>query len=567
MGHRKKIVAIALSAVLTVGCAAMAACGDSAPNPDPAISALYGAYVEGGGTLSYDEWYADLLEFAKGFKGDKGDKGEQGDPGIAGSDGSSFLHGSGSPTEDVGGKAGDLYLDVLTWDVYERTESGWGEQPIGNIRGEKGDKGDTTPVDVTYETYGSFWLRCHDYKTMPVGAYNAVTGSLRESEYLYSSYREAGVNFMIGCWEGISIEALNLCSDNGIGYFLSPGNPNGNYDQNALSAGLAQAMYHDAFCGVTVVDEPSRLRFEGIAATQDFLDDLMPVSVTGALWWTNLFPNYATDTQLYGSDTLPEEMNGSYSYEQYVADYMELCKPKVLSFDNYGFHVGKAKRGAVRKDYFKNLSVIRNAALEANIPFWHFVQDCEFNGDSFAPTLGELLWAVNTGLSYGAKGIEYFTGVKAFSQNPQWAGAMFDFDGSRTDVYNLVKTANRQIAAVDEVLMCSRSKGIIVLGELPRSNKKNGGPVSIPAVDQIETYGELVSANAGHAIIGCFDYNGKTAFYITNNSVENCDVVTLNFGQTVGGFSVLNAERREFADTSVLEFSLEAGEGVLVVIG
>ena len=61
---------------------------------------------------------------------------------------------------------------------------------------------------------------------------------------------------------------------------------------------------------------------------------------------------------------------------------MEICKPKVLSFDNYGFHVGVANRGKIRADYFDNVSIIRNAALKANVPFWHFVQDCRFGSMS-----------------------------------------------------------------------------------------------------------------------------------------------------------------------------------------
>ena len=75
----------------------------------------------------------------------------------------------------------------------------------------------TQPIEVTNETYGSFWLRCHDYKTMPVGVYNAVTPELADNAALYSSYKKAGVNMLIGCWEGVSIEAFNLCADNGIG--------------------------------------------------------------------------------------------------------------------------------------------------------------------------------------------------------------------------------------------------------------------------------------------------------------------------------------------------------------
>ncbi len=576
----ENLIAIALSAALTFGCAAMAACQTGANNNsgiDPDIFDVYTAYAEEGGTLSYSEWYAQLLESVKGEKGDKGDAGN------------SFLHGSGAPAENTG-KAGDLYLDIKTWDIYERTESGWSEQPIGNIKGEqgeKGEKGETTPIEVTNETYGSFWLRCHDYKTMPIGAFNAVTAELSATPSLYTSYKEAGVNMMIGCWEGISIDALNLCADNGIGYLLNPcqgdlniiddaeGSPYIN-NKNIITERLAVAKYHEAFAGIMVTDEPGRVHFERIAATQEFLDGLMPESVKGALWWTNLYPNYATKKQLYfrtpgSGDKLPSELNKQYPYDRYLAEYMEICKPKVLSFDNYGYHVGVANRGAVRSDYFQNLSVCRKAALEANIPFWHFVQTCQFGADVFAPTLNELLWAVNTGLSFGAKGIEYFTGVAVSNfENSGYAGAMFKGDGTRTDVYNYVKEANAQIGVIDEVLMCSKSKGLIAVGAMPESNKKDeqGDPIPcvIPEEDLIQTYGELTSVEAKHALIGCFDYNGKTAFYVTNNSIDESDTVTLNLNGSAEGYTVLKATKKHFMNTSTIQLALAAGEGALIVI-
>lgn len=428
----------------------------------------------------------------------------------------------------------------------------------------------TQPIEVTNETYGSFWLRCHDYKTMPVGVYNAVTAGLADNAELYSSYKEAGVNMLIGCWEGVSIEAFNLCADNGIGYFASTGNPDGNFDQSLLSAGLAQVKYHEAFCGVTVADEPGRVHFEQIVQTQDFLDGIMPEMTAGTLWWSNLFPNYAKYRQLYyrtyeKGQSLPPEMHAEYKYDRYLSEYMEICKPKVLSFDNYGCHVGKANRGKVRKDYFENISVCRAAAMEANIPFWHFVQDCQFNDDSFALDQGELLWSVNTGLSFGAKGIEYFTGVAvADFESKGYEGAMFTGTGERTEVYNRVKTANAQIAAVDEVLMCSKSKGLIVIGEMPTG--QDGNATKIPESDLIETYGEYASATAKHALIGCFDYNGKTAFYVTNNSVSEEDTLNISFHSSTGGYIVQKAVKTPFTGSS-LEISFGAGEGVLIVLG
>lgn len=438
----------------------------------------------------------------------------------------------------------------------------------GNQQGDIKEQTVLQPVEITNETYGSFWMRCHDYKTMPVGTYNSITPTLLASN-IYEDYKEAGVNFMIGCWEGISIDALNRCADNGIAYIVSPHDPDGGNFRCDFAEQIAQAKYHQAFAGVTVIDEPCEQQFQSIAATQDYLDGLMPEMTTGALWWSNLFPNYATNDQLYyktyNEQELPPELKDNYSYERYVREYIKICKPKFLSSCNYAIHVGKDNHGKLRNDFLPNMSIIRSAALEANIPFWVFIQAYQINQNAFAPNRGELLWQVNTALSYGAKGIEYFTGVAAWPQN-NWEGAMFDGNGGRTEVYPLVKEANTQIAAVDEVLMCSKSKGLIVVGDMPIG--KDSNPLQVAESDRLQTYGELSGASAKHILIGCFDYNGKTAFYITNNTIQvgDADNVTLNFKSAASGYTVIGGAKQKFSGES-LNFSLDEGQGALVVIG
>ena len=137
---------------------------------------------------------------------------------------------------------------------------------------------------------------------------------------------------------------------------------------------------------------------------------------------------------------------------------------------------------------------------------------------------------------------------------------MFDRDGNRTVIYDYVKTANDQIKAIDEVLMCSRSEGVIVTGAMPWE-----GESLIPAEDILEKHGKVQSVSAAHALTGCFDYAGWDAYYITNNSVLEEDAVTVTFDGEVKGFSVQRAEKKDFTGSS-LSFTLKAGEGVLIVV-
>ena len=69
----------------------------------------------------------------------KGDKGDEGDPGLPGKDGNLLLTGEGTPSSSLG-KDGDSYVNTLTWDYYTKADGKWIK--AGNIKGEKGNKGD-----------------------------------------------------------------------------------------------------------------------------------------------------------------------------------------------------------------------------------------------------------------------------------------------------------------------------------------------------------------------------------------------------------------------------------------
>ena len=101
---KSKLLALMLSATMVVGSVVgMSACDNGStnetdkPNVDAQIYAVYTAYQENGGTLSYDEWYADLLASAKGEKGDKGDKGDTGPQGPQGPQGDKGDTGATGP--------------------------------------------------------------------------------------------------------------------------------------------------------------------------------------------------------------------------------------------------------------------------------------------------------------------------------------------------------------------------------------------------------------------------------------------------------------------------------------
>lgn len=459
-----------------------------------------------------------------------------------------------------------------------------GENPTVNSSSENSSSGSSASQGsaVDYGTYGSYWFPQHDYKTMPVGAYNSLPPAkygyeknFLTDEGIFRAYAEAGVNTMMGLTDYVALNqadvmtALDFCYDYDLAYLLAYTEAGNVKAENAVRGALATVMYHDNFAGIMLSDEPGRIMYENLASSRSIFENVLK-DTSEKLYHVNLFPAHANEKQLWfrsytSEDVLPVE---SYTYEQYLKDYMEIFKPQVLSYDFYPI---QGSFPALADGYFENMSIVRKTALEANIPFWVYVQTCSFINGQRLSTQEDLLWNVNTCLAYGAKGIQYFCGV-----NPQgnFVGSMFDVDGNKTEMYERVKRANEMIAAVDEVLMCSKSEGVIVKGVMPQLNR-NEQRMSIPDEDLLGgTFRELSSVSSNHALVGCFDYDGKTVLYVVNNAIaddtiQGCtaaDEMTLGFNKKVNGYTVDGGGKKDFTGES-LSVSLGAGEAVLVVLG
>ena len=109
--------------------------------------------------------------------------------------------------------------------------------------------------------------------------------------------------------------------------------------------------------------------------------------------YINLFPTYASSKQL-----------GNPTYADHLESFMRTVRPAVLSYDHYSL----MKDGTDRKDYFENLSLIREAGLRWGVPPWNIILSIPHFGYR-DPTEAEMRWQVYTSLAYGMKGILYFT--------------------------------------------------------------------------------------------------------------------------------------------------------------
>lgn len=69
----------------------------------------------------------------------------------------------------------------------------------------------------------------------------------------------------------------------------------------------------------------------------------------------------------------------------------------------------------------------------------------------------------------------------------------------------------------------------------------------------------------GDSLIGCFNYKGKSAFYVVNYDTEYAQKITLRLTKRYN-LSVIQGAKEAFISADALELTLAAGEGVLVVV-
>ena len=130
----------------------------------------------------------------------------------------------------------------------------------------------------------------------------------------------------------------------------------------------------------------------------------------------------------------------------------------MLCFSHYPLLSG----GGITDDYFYNWATIRKFALRHGVPSWVFIQSVGFDNsaagfaDRRRPNKQELLWQVNVGLAYGAKGIQYFTywtPAKPPGAPVRFGRALVSAGGELTPLYRSAKDVNGYLRVMGKELL------------------------------------------------------------------------------------------------------------------
>lgn len=412
---------------------------------------------------------------------------------------------------------------------------------------------------------GYFGPYPHDYEHLPYYF----------SDEVFKMIADAGINMMVYSATDYATDSelveknLELGEKYGVGVFVTDSNVIEKRHQETITVEevakeVAKYSNRKAFCGMYVVDEPGTgyyLEGDGkkLLPTYKRISEVLQKELD-ILCYINLLPIVDWISE-------PKE-----KYERYVKEFCDTIQPKVISWDNYPFD---AEGKCHSEDYCYNLDLIRREAIERKLPFWAFVQAGSiWNNDweridtipPYFPDEAGFDWIVNTSLAFGAQGIQYFPLVQPiqFTLTTTDEGD-YERNGiiggmcNKTKWYYYAQKNNKHIAEIDEVLMNSVNKGIIVTGE---QTKKDTSAVT--CVIESGAFEQLQSV-IGDAMVGCFDYQGKTALYVVNYSFESAQNITLEFDGAQNMKMIQNA-KASYVNDSTLTLDMAAGEGILIVI-
>lgn len=411
---------------------------------------------------------------------------------------------------------------------------------------------------------------------MPIGGFCGPNDIYAENGYklpsliteeIFKKVEDAGVNLIFDKWNDavsdkeVVENLLTLADSHNMSYLISDSdimNFLGGVDGATYSSVDKMTMRllgyeeHKSFGGVYGRDEPSANFFNKIKLANANFDEANKEFDNKYGIYYNLFPPV-------GGQQLSGTSQGML-YPEYLEKYLE-TDPKYLMYDTYPF-VGL--EGQIAGSWFTVMAQIRNAAESKNIPWMGYIQTggnfMDVLGAHRVATEGEMIWSINTMVAHGAKGFAYFP----MFTPPEWTqqenaqdNALINKFGAKNPFYYYAQKANKQIAAIDHVLMNSKNLGVMSHGD---------SSVLVNKSVLLDSFREVKKISGDSNIIGCFDYNGKTALYVVNNSTQKSRAeVNIEFDDNYG-YQVI--QRGVSADVrgKRLSLLLAEGEGVLIVL-
>jgi hypothetical protein len=289
----------------------------------------------------------------------------------------------------------------------------------------------------------------------------------------------------------------------------------------AVSPAIARALaVNPAIWGYYVTDEPDNKNFKRGALFQQLAERVNEYRAAD--------PNHVAWINMTSATGV------------FLADYMEIVKPDLLSFDLYRWR-------ARESDWWRGLEAHRDAALRARVPMIMWIEsnssEKRFNAHLPPPedNATKIRWSVYTSLAYGSKGVQWFTG------------------STDDDVANL----NAELSELGPTLVGLESKHVFHTSGVPREGLRLPESNWYFTDAQDLVVGEFVKSgepNASYFLIAnkSIDHDSDAVFEIRQRAVS----VLEEINKKSIGRTALPMERQGGATR--VRLHLSAGDGRLI---
>jgi hypothetical protein len=345
-------------------------------------------------------------------------------------------------------------------------------------------------------------------KTLPIMTWLGPGKDLLTPD-VFKKIGEAGfsINMSFLGDKASNLKALDLARDAGIKLMIYDDRlaklvEDASLPLSPLDQVVADYKNHPALFGYYVLDEPNASKFPRLGEIVRYLaakDPLHPAYI-------NLFPTYANAQQL-----------GTETYEQHVAAYLEAVKPAFISYDHYPI----TDKG-LRADYYRNLEIIRAAAMGRRIPFWAFTLSVP-HAVYLPPSAARLRLQLFSDIVYGARGLQYFTYATPAGNDYDWKPALIDARGNPTPSYDLARRINAEIRAIEALALHWSSAGVYHSDPLPEGTR------SLPSDAAVR------SVKNAPAVIGLFKDGPDAYVMFVHRDSENDGLAVVEFDPGIRG--------------------------------
>ncbi|MHB9071531.1 MAG: SGNH/GDSL hydrolase family protein [Sedimentisphaerales bacterium] len=308
------------------------------------------------------------------------------------------------------------------------------------------------------EDFGRQWVRSHPFQIMSL-----VT---IDDTFDANVYADAGMNTVL-VWKGRE-GILNKTAAKGLPWHFKPlakyNDANHPETKNPLTQermdwSLQFYKKYPSCEGFLVMDEPRHVHFPGLAKAMDWYRTNFPQS----LIYGNIYMAGKDPGAYYQS---PKDASGQYieppvkyEYEDYIREYLEMCRPDILMTDVYPFadYQDLDDRDYTNAKYFSTLEAIRKFALKKNIPYWTFVQSFAHKGNWYYPSESNVRMQVYSSLAYG------FTGIAYFLYNSSTDESLIDNDGQPRPLLSDIAVLNKEINILGKSLKFLNSEAVFYI--------------------------------------------------------------------------------------------------------